>query len=78
MYRYAQINSGGFVVSDSFLSSEVTADNMVAISDDFDLANKKYVGGTWIEVEPTPGAKPEPTQLDKIEANLDYLVLLNS
>lgn len=78
MYRYAQIDGEGAVISDSFLAGEVIADNMVAISDDFDLANKKYVSGTWIEVEPTPDTKPEPTQLDKIEANLDYLVLINS
>lgn len=78
MYRYAQIDSEGFVISDSFLTGEVIADNLIAISDDFDLANKKYVGGAWVEYIPAPTTDPEPTQLDEIEANLDYLVLLNS
>lgn len=47
MFRYAQINEDGFVVSDSYLSDEVTADKMIAIAEDFVLTSKKYVGGEW-------------------------------
>lgn len=54
MYRYAQIDSDGCVVSDSHLSGEVEADNMIPISEDFDLANKKYVDGEWVEYTPEP------------------------
>ena len=54
MYRYAQINSNGYVVSDSYLSGEVTADNMIPVSEDFDLSNKKYVDGSWEEYTPEP------------------------
>ena len=47
MYRYTQIDENGYVVSDSYLSGEVTADNMILISEGFDLSNKKYVDGSW-------------------------------
>ena len=41
MYRYAQIDiSTGIVVGDSYLSGEVELENMIPISDGFDLKNK--------------------------------------
>lgn len=57
MYRYAQIDSNGYIVSDSYLSGEVTADNMIPISEDFDLSNKKYVDGSWVEYTPEPATE---------------------
>ena len=54
MYRYAQINSDGYLVSDSYLSNEVKADNMIPISEDFDLTNKRYINGKWEEYTPEP------------------------
>ena len=54
MYRYAQINSDGYPVSDSYLSNEVKADNMIPISEDFDLTNKRYINGKWEEYAPEP------------------------
>ena len=66
MFRYAQIDENGYVMSDSYLSGEVKADNMIIISDDFDLTNKKYINGKWVEYTPEP-IEPEKTQLDKIE-----------
>ena len=54
MYRYAQIDSNGHVVSDSHLSGEVKADNMIPVSENFDLLNKKYVDGSWLEYTPEP------------------------
>jgi len=79
MYRYAQINENGFVISDSHLSGEVTTDNMIAIAEDFLLTNKKYVNSEWVEYTPEPVVKPlteqEQTALETA-VNIDYLVCL--
>lgn len=53
MHRYAQIDENGHVISDSYLSGIVKASNMVSISDDFDLANKKYEKGVWVDYIPS-------------------------
>lgn len=66
MYRYAQIDNEGYVVSDSWLSGEVDDKNMIPVLDGFDLSNKRYVNGAWEEYEPEP-AEEEPTQMDRIE-----------
>lgn len=53
MIRYAQIDSKtGLVISDSYLSGEVEAENMIQIEEDFDLTNKRYIDGNWIEYVP--------------------------
>lgn len=70
MYRYAQIDlETGIVVSDSRLSGEINYPYMIPISDDFDLTNKKYVNGEWVEYEPEPEPVPKPTQLDTMQQN---------
>ena len=67
MFRYAQIDvETGEVLCDSCLSGEVIAENMIPVSDDFDLTNKKYINGEWLDYEPEP-IVPQPTQLDRIE-----------
>ena len=79
-YRYAQINEEGIVVGDSHLSGIVGVSNMVSIEDNFDLTNKKYVNGEWVKYVPeesTSTTEPVVTQLDKIEANLDFLVMIS-
>ena len=80
MYRYAQINSEGYVVSDSYLSGEVIADNMIPLSEDFDLKNKRYVNGDWVVVEPEPEPLPTLSETDEAilntNANVEYLVAL--
>lgn len=60
MYRYAQIDDNGYLVSDSFLSGEVTSDNMIPIPEDFNLANKKYNRETkqWEDYIPEPIPQP--------------------
>lgn len=59
MYRYAQIDiDTGIVVGDSYLSGEVNLENMIPISDDFDLKNKKYVDGEWVAYSPKPIEEP--------------------
>lgn len=51
--RYAQIDiESGMVVSDSYLSGEVKAKHMIPISEDFDLSNKKYINGEWVDYVP--------------------------
>lgn len=78
MYRYIQIDANGFPVSDSRLSREIYRENMVNVGEDFDVTNKQYVNDTWIEYTPEPitELEPEATQLDIIEANTSYLVMM--
>lgn len=53
MIRYAQIDiETGIVVSDSYLSGEVEAENMIQIEEGFDLTNKRYIDGNWVEYVP--------------------------
>lgn len=53
LIRYAQIDlDTGMVVSDSYLSGEVEAENMIQIEESFDLTNKRYIDGNWIEYVP--------------------------
>lgn len=79
MYRYAQIDENGYVVSDSHLSGEVIKDNMIRISDDFDLTNKKYVNGEWVEYTPEPVIEQLSEQevaIFETQVNTEYLVAL--
>ena len=71
MYRYAQIDlETGIIEGISYLSGEVQVDNMIPISEDFDLTNKKYVDGEWVEYEPEPIPEPEPTEQDIMQAEI--------
>ena len=79
MYRYAQINENGIVVCDSYLSGKVTADHMIEIAEGFDLTNKKYVDGKWVEYTPEPIIEALTEQEQAIletAVNVDYLVCL--
>lgn len=67
--RYAQINKDGFVVSDSNLSGEVEADNMIPLEEDFDLSNKRYVDGQWEDYVLEP-AELEPDEQDVVQAQI--------
>jgi hypothetical protein len=78
-YHYAQIDTEtGYVMSDSWLTGTVDSPNMIPIADDFEPLGKMYVNGEWLpqpeHSEPTP--ESEPTQLDVIEANTSYLVMM--
>ena len=75
MYHYIQIDDEGYVVSDSWLSGEVIADNMILVDEDFDPTNKRYVEGEWVEYTPEVPAY-HPTQLDVIEANTAYIAMM--
>ena len=74
MFRYAQINlETGRVESDSFLASEVVAENLIPVAEDFALDGKKYINGEWVQAEVAdekPVVVQEETQLDRIESLL--------
>ena len=72
MFRYAQINENGYVVSDSHLSGVVEADNMIPIAPDFDLRNKRWNGTGWKAYEPEEELVPP----DKAQADMDYLKMM--
>ncbi|MCJ7857016.1 flagellar basal-body rod protein [Lachnospiraceae bacterium NSJ-143] len=69
MYRYAQINKNGYVVSNSCLSGEVTAENMIPIPEEFDITDKKYVNGQWTEYTPEPAVE-EPSEQAIMQAEV--------
>lgn len=79
MYRYVQVNEMGEVVSDSFLSSKVTAEGMILIDEYFDIVNKRYVNGRWEDYVPGGGVETltqqEQSMLETV-VNVDYLVCL--
>lgn len=68
--RYAQITDEGYVVSDSYLSGEVDHPNMIPIPEDFDITNKKYVGGKWESYTPVPPPEPQPSEMDMLKARV--------
>ena len=70
MYRYAQITDEGYIVSDSYLSGTVDYPNMIPIPEDFDLTNKKYVGGKWESYTPAPPPEPQPSEMDMLKARV--------
>lgn len=82
MYRYAQIDDNNIVVSDSWLSGEVVADNMISIPDDMESPlGKKYENGEFINVEhPEPQDEPIDQQelLESMAIDLEYLVTLKN
>ena len=80
MYRYAIINDYGLVCGESNLTGKVNQKDMILISDDFDLTNKKYENGKWVEYIPEQKTEPElqptnaeiaQTQLTMMEAMAD-------
>ena len=79
MFRYAEIDENGIVFAVSFISVEVDKPTMILIPEDFDISNKKYVNGKWVEYIPE-ATEPEyqptnaeiaQTQLTMMEAMAD-------
>ena len=81
MFKNAQISNEGICMSKSLLSGIVDSPDMVLLTDqDFEqpLLGKKYVNGLWEDViSDISETKESPSQLDEIQANLDYLVMIN-
>ena len=78
MFKYAQIDNDNICFAVSYLSEEVIADDMIRLSEEDEPLGKKYNNGTWEELPPRPQSEPEPTQLDRIEANTRNLMSSNS
>lgn len=79
MFRYAQVNNEGYVVSDSHLSGEVKANNMIPVEEDFDLTNKKYINGEWVSYEPLADVatlSEEQNAIFETQANTEYLICM--
>lgn len=70
MKRYARIDENGLVVGISSLTGEVSVPDMILINADFDITNKKWNGESWESYTPPEPPEPEPTQLDRMEAQL--------
>ena len=68
--RYAQITDSGYVISDSHLTGKVELPDMIPIPEDFDLTNKKYVGGKWESSTPAPPPEPQPSEMDMLKARV--------
>lgn len=68
--RYAQITDSGYVISDSHLTDKVDHPNMIPVPDDFDLTNKRYVGGKWESYTPVPPPEPQPSEMEKLKARV--------
>lgn len=77
VFRYAQIykheDGFGYPECDSQLSGEVIADDMIRLTEDFDLANKRWNYNTskWEVYKSESIVEPKLTQLDLIESKLD-------
>ena len=79
MFRYAQINKEGNIISDSMLSGEVLSDNMIRVPVDFELTGKKYNLDTMkfeeVVIEPTEPTKTVDERLEAIELTQDIILL---
>ena len=71
MCRYARVDENGFVIGTSNLSGEVSASDMILVDEDFDITNKRWNGSSWESYTPPEPPEPEPTQLDRMEAQLN-------
>lgn len=69
--HYAQIDENGYIVGISHLSGEMSEPNLIQIDEDFDPTNKKWNGTSWESYTPPDPPEPEPTQLDRMEAQLN-------
>lgn len=69
--HYAQIDDNGYIVGISHLSGEMSEPNLIQIDADFDPTNKKWNGTSWESYTPPEPPEPEPTQLDRMEAQLN-------
>lgn len=76
--RYAQITDSGYVISDSYLTGKVELPDMIPIPEDFDLTNKKYVGGKWESYTPAPPPEPQPSEMEILKEQVAELQAQNA
>lgn len=74
MFIYAELDENNICKAVSDLSGKVDKPTMIPLETyDVSLLGKKYDNGEWLEVEQPEPAKPEPTQLDRIEATVNSI-----
>lgn len=71
MYCYAIINADGVAVGHCNLSGEMSEPNLIQIDANFDPTNKKWNGSSWESYTPPEPPEPEPSQFDRMEAQLN-------
>lgn len=80
MFRYAQIDENGYVVSDSHLSGMVEAENMIPLAPDFDLTNKRWNGESWEAYEAEIEANLTLTEQEQLAIdtalNVEYIACM--
>lgn len=73
-YIYAELDKNNICKAVSDLSGEVIKDTMIPLETyDISLLGMRYDNGEWVEV-PVEPVEPEPTQLDRIETQVNTLV----
>lgn len=79
MYRYVRVDINGLPIEDFWYSEEVHETDKIPIPLDFNLTNKKYADGKWVDINPVPEWEQDlidentQTQLE-MQTNIQYLV----
>ena len=77
--RVAYLNNDGTIGSIGRIGDNaVLNEKTIQIEEDLDTTNKRWNGSSWESYTPEPAPEPEPTQLDRIEANTQSLLSSNS
>lgn len=76
-YIYAELDENNICCAVSDLSGEVIADTMIPLETyDTSLLGMKYVDGVWEEVPKEPTPTPEPTELEQLRADLEFVAIM--
>lgn len=70
MSRYAIVDDNGVCCGDAYTSGTIKDNYYILVDADFDPTNKKWNGTSWESYTPPEPPEPEPTQLDRMEAQL--------
>lgn len=79
MYRYVKVDSEGLPVEDFWYQEEIEEEGKIPISVDFNLSNKKYSDGKWVDIVSIPLWEADlidetiEAQLEE-QMNVQYLV----
>lgn len=79
MFRYVTVDENGYPVEDFWFTDEVEEAGKIPIPADFNLTNKRYSNGEWIDVIPFPiwetDLIDETTEANlEMQMNMQYLV----
>lgn len=75
MKKVAYVDEQGYVTAIGYVGDDIVVDEyIIPIEDDFDILNKLWNGTAWEEYTPPEPPAPEPTQLDRIEANTNAIM----